>query len=97
MEMLILLGLIFFFGIGFVFEVIGFIFRMLFSGLGVFLGLIAAAVAAILVVPFFLGLVGFIIPRGLLIVGVLFLIAMVSNRMRRRRDRWPESREYYRY
>ena len=96
MEMLILLGLVFFFGIGFVFEVIGFLFRLLFSGFGVLLGLIAAAVTAILIVPFLLGLVGFIIPRGLLILGVLFLIAMVSNRTRRgRRQDWREGRKYY--
>ncbi len=96
MEMLILLGLVFFFGIGFVFEVIGFLFRLLFSGLGVVLGLIAAAVTAILIVPFLLSLVGFIIPRGLLILGVLFLIAMVSNRTRRdRRQECQGGRKYY--
>ena len=40
MEALIILGMVFFFGIGFVFEVIGFIFKLLFSGLGVVLGLV---------------------------------------------------------
>ncbi len=88
MEALIILGLVFFFGIGFVFEVIGFIFRLLFSGLGVVLGLVAAAVIAIVAVPFLFGIIGFILPRGLIILGIIFLIAMISNRSRRWENRY---------
>ncbi|MBN2625821.1 MAG: hypothetical protein JXA95_04075 [Spirochaetales bacterium] len=93
MEALIILGMVFFFGIGFVFEVIGFIFKLLFSGLGVVLGLIAAAVIAIVAVPFLFGLIGFILPRGLIILGIIFLIALVA----RRSDRYSRhyGRDYY--
>jgi predicted lipid-binding transport protein (Tim44 family) len=85
MEALILIGIVFFFAIGLVFEVIGFIFRMLFSGFGLVIGLVFAAVAAIFAVPLLIGLLGFIIPRGFIVIGVVVLTMIVLNRSHQQR------------
>ena len=51
MELLVIAALLFFFGIGVVFEVIGFVFHLFFSGFGLIIGLILAAVTALAAVP----------------------------------------------
>lgn len=93
MEILIIAALIFFLGIGLVFEILGFLFRILFAGLGSVFGLILAAVAALILVPVFLGLLGFLLPPFLIVVGVLLLIGLVARRSRR----YSRDRRSYRY
>lgn len=85
MEFIIILGLIFFCGLGFVFEVLGFLFRLLFSGLGLVIALIVAAALSLAIVPLFVGFLGFMLPKGLLIAGFVFLAWAVINQSRRRR------------
>lgn len=98
MQILGFIALVFFLGIGIVFEVIGFIFKLLFSGFGLVLGLILAAVAALVAVPILLGLLGVIIPKGLLVIALVGLFVIIVNRSRRphKSDRFDESK-YYRY
>jgi len=101
MHILGLIALVFFLGIGIVFEVIGFIFKLLFSGFGLVVGLILAAVTALVAVPLVLGLVGVIIPKGLLVIALVGLFVIIVNRSRksngrRKADNFDESK-YYRY
>jgi len=93
MEILIFAALIFFLGIGFVFEILGFLFRILFTGLGSVFGLILAAVAALIMVPILLGLLGFLLPPLLIVAGALVLIGLVAGRSRR----YSRDRRSYRY
>ena len=95
MEILILAALIFFFGIGLVFERLGFLFRILFAGFGSLLGLILAAVVALVTVPIILGVLGFLLPPFLILLGALVLIGLVMGRSRRlTRERRKDFRYY---
>ncbi|MDC7224679.1 MAG: hypothetical protein PQJ60_13120 [Spirochaetales bacterium] len=80
MEALILLMVLFFFGIGFVFEIIGFLFRLLFSGLGVLITVVVAAGGALVAVPLVLGMIGYALPKGVVILGIIFLVVWASRR-----------------
>ncbi len=95
MEILILAAVIFFFGIGLVFEILGFLFRILFAGFGSLLGLILAAVVALVTVPIILGVLGFLLPPFLILLGALVLIGLVMGRSRRlTRERRKDFRYY---
>ena len=95
MEILILAAVIFFFGIGLVFEILGFLFRILFAGFGGLLGLILAAVVALVTVPIILGVLGFLLPPFLILLGALVLVGLVTGRSRRLyRDRRRDYRYY---
>ncbi|MBI9102670.1 MAG: hypothetical protein JEY99_09655 [Spirochaetales bacterium] len=83
MEALLLIALIFFFGLGIIFKVIGFLFKILFSGLGLVLGLVLSAGTALIAGLVLAGVVGIIIPNGLILLAIVFLFIMGIGRYRK--------------
>ena len=96
MEALIFIVLIFFLGIGFVFEILGFIFRLLFSGFGLIVGLIGSALLAIIAVPLLAGIIGFILPQGIIFLGIIVLSIAVIHKTRKQRKETSYNRDYNR-
>lgn len=93
MGFLILMAILFCCGLGIVFEIFGFLFRLIFSGVGLFFGAIVAAVLTVVFLPAILAIFGIVLPKAFIVIGVIALVIMVSRKGNRGRNDYSD-RDY---